>query len=160
MTAWGDAMTTLEGLLDTARSDVNAALGTGVSHFEETRRGEPSNITLFKGVAYWYEGFQESETGGNSLAKVNIQEKVTVRWYIPVISRDAAFSERQEDQLQACNLATLIRLFGSVHLGQPTFVIGMSIINSTAAWQNVNDAWTRVLTIPVLLDCAWVADIT
>lgn len=153
-------MTRLETLLDSARTDVNATLGSGVAQFDSTQRGEPSNLTLFKGVAYWYEGFQESSTGGNSLTKVNIQEKITIRWYIPVISRDAGFAERQEDQMQAANAATLTQLWSDPHLSAaPDVIGGLEITGSSTAWQAVNEQWSRVLSIPVLIDLSWVATI-
>ena len=152
--SWSGALTTLETHLTTAAATVNA-LDTGKDPFR-VRRGEPFSL-MSRQVAYWYEGDQESRTGGMTLGKNNIEEKVTVRWYWPVLNRDDTWVAALEVQLQAANRATQGPLLGDVTLGGNS--IALFLGETTAGWQNVGEAWVRVLTIPVFVDQAWTEDI-
>lgn len=152
--SWSGVLTALDANLTTAAGVVNA-LDAGKEPFT-VRRGEPASI-LSRQVAYWYEGDQESTTGGRTLGKNNVQERVTIRWYWPVLNRDSAFASYIEGQMQSANRATQAALLGDSLLGGNA--IGVDIQQTTAGWQQVNEAWVRVLSIPVHIDMAWTEDI-
>lgn len=150
---WAGALTALETALTTAAATVNA-LDTAKDPFR-VRRGEPFSL-LARQVAYWYEGDQESG-GGNTLTAENVDEKVTVRWYWPVLNRDDTWVAALEVQLQAANRATQSALLGADHLGGNC--IALRIDSTSAGWQNVGEAWVRVLTIPIRIEVVDVATI-
>jgi hypothetical protein len=148
---WAGALTALETALTTAAATVNA-LDTQKDPFR-VRRGEPFSL-MQRQVAYWYEGDQEA---GNTLTRENVEEKITVRWYWPVLNRDDTWVAALEVQLQAANRATHAQLLADTHLGEHS--IALRIDETTAGWQNVGEAWVRVLTIPVRVDMAEVSTI-
>lgn len=151
---WAGVLTALDTDLAAAAAVVNA-LDTSKDPFS-VLRGEPAGI-LARRVAYWYEGDQESSTGGRSFGKNNVEEKVTIRWYWPVLNRDAQFSSYVEGQMQAANRATASALLGDSQLGGNA--IGLAIDTTSAGWQQVGEAWVRVLSIPIRIDMAWTEDI-
>jgi len=152
--SWAGALTTLDTHLATAAAAIDALYPTKEKF--DVRRGEPSNV-LRRQVCYWYEGDQASRTGGMSFGKNNIEEKVTIRWYWPVLNRDDAFVSEIEVQLQLANRATQAALLGDALLGGNS--IALFLGDTTAGWQNVGEAWVRVLTLPLFVDQAWTEDI-
>jgi hypothetical protein len=152
--SWAGVLTTIDTHLATAAGVVDA-LDTRQEPFD-VRRGEPFGA-LKRQVAYWYNGDQESTSGGRTFGKNNVEEKLVIRWYWPVLNRDDNFSSYIETQLQAANRATQAALLGDGTLGGNS--IDLTIESVTAGWQSVGEAWIRVLTIPLLVDMAWTEDI-
>lgn len=142
--SWSGVLSTVHTHLTTAGASLSPTITL-------IRRGEPFS-SLERQIAYWYDGDQESTTGGNTLTRVNIQERLTIRCYWPVLNRDAQWMSDIEVQVQAANRAIQSALWGDAHLGENA--IGLDIGNTQAGWQPVGEAWIRVLTIPVLVDLA------
>ena len=143
--SWAGALTALEAALTTAAATVNA-LDTSKEPFVP-HAGEP-----FGGVSrqlrYWYEGDEEGVIG-NTLSSESVDEKITIRWYWPVLNRDDRWISDLEVQLQAANRATNAALNADNHLGEN--VTATRIDETTTGWQQVGEAWIRVLTIPIRL---------
>ena len=152
--SWSGVLTTIDTHLATAAGVVNA-LDTGKEPFD-AMRGYPKSL-IRRQVTFWYEGDQESTTGGKTFGKNNIQERIHIRWYFPILSREEAFVSGVEVQIQAANRATQAALLGDSLLGGNC--IGLEIQNTTTGFVNVNEAWVQVLDIPVLIDMAWTEDI-
>ena len=151
--SWSAALTALETALTTAATTVNA-LDTAKEPFV-CRPGEPFG-GLSRQLRYWYEGDQES-IGGNTLTKENVEEKVTIRWYWPILNRDDRWTSDLEVQLQAANRATQSALLGDAHLGENC--IALRIDDTSTGWQQVGEAWIRVLSIPIRIEMVDVATI-
>lgn len=146
------------GVLDTIGTHLTTAGATITPPITKVRRGEPFHVGI-KTLAYWYDGDQESETGGNTVGGVtNIQERVTIRGYWPVPTRDDPRADALEVELQAVNRAIQAALWGDAHLGENC--IGLDIGNTSAGWQQWGEAWARVLTIPLIVDMANVETIS
>lgn len=143
--------------LNAARDAVNAAYPER-DDFSRAIEGEPPSVSE-KMVALMYGGDQESSTGGNTLTQQNIQEKLAIRWQIPLVNRtNAKWMSEVERTLRLCNRETQARLLGDAHL-QQNDVIGLEITSSETAFLNVAEAWARILTIQLLVDMPWVAPI-
>jgi hypothetical protein len=149
---WAGAISALETALTTAAATVNA-LDTSKEPFD-VKGGPPFSATS-RQVRYWYEGDQESTSGGNTLTRENVEERITIRWYWPVISRDDAWQTAIEIQLQAANRATHSALLGDAHLGE--HAIALRIDETTTGWESVGEAWLRTLDIPIRIDMAEVS---
>lgn len=149
--SWSGVLSTIDTHLATAAATVNA-LDTTKDQFQ-VRRGEPAQI-LSRQVAYWYEGDEEAR---NTLSAANVEERITIRWYWPVLNRDAAWASYVESQMQAANRATQTALYGDAHLGENC--IALRIDRTSAGWQQVGEAWVRVLSIPVRIEMVDVATI-
>ena len=84
--SWAGVLSTIDAHLVTA----GATLTPPVTAI---RQGEPDAVTT-PVFAYWYIGDRESKTGGNTLARTNLEEGVLIRGYFPgslrVKSQDAA----------------------------------------------------------------------
>lgn len=158
MTSWAGALAAIQADLVLAAAVVNA-LDTTKDPFAPAPGEALSAID--RRLRYWYEGDQESTTGGKTLGKNNVQEKVTIRWYWPVVSRDDHWISDLEGQLQAANRATQKYLLLDEHLKNAGTenCIGLEVGPGTTGWQNVGEAWIRVLTVPLLVDMAWTEDI-
>ena len=153
--SWSGVLSTLDSHLATAAAAINA-LDATQEPFIVRPGGEPFSAVA-RQVSYWYEGDQESTTGGNTFGKANRMEKLTIRWYWPMLSRDPVFATRVEVQMEAANRATQAAIMGDDHLGENA--IATFIEETTAGWQQVSEAWIRVLTIPIRIDLAWTEDI-
>lgn len=152
---WAGALNALETALNAAAATVNA-LDTTEDPFA-CHAGELAS-PIKRDLRYWYAGDQESSSGGNTLSKANVEEKITIRWYWPVKNRDDVESNELEVQLQAANRATQAQLLADAHLGE--HAIALRIDDTSTAWQQVGQAWIRVLTIPIRIDLAEVSTIT
>jgi hypothetical protein len=146
---WAGALTALEAALTSAATTVNA-LDPHKEPFT-CAAGEPFS-PLKRQVRYWYMGDQEA---GNTLTRENVEEKLTIRWYWPVLNRDDSWVSDLEVQLQAANRATHAELLLNAHLDE--HVIALRIDETTTGWQQIGEAWIRVLNIPVRLDMAEVS---
>lgn len=148
---YAGAIAAVQTALTAAATTVNA-LNTNAEPFVAAP-GEPFSA-LKRQVRYWYEGDQES---GNTLTRENIEERITIRWYWPVMNRDDRWISDLETEMQVANRATQTQLLANTHLDEHT--IALRIDSTTTGWQQVGEAWIRVLTIPVRLDFAEVATI-
>jgi hypothetical protein len=148
---FADAVTVLQTHLVTAGASLSDPIGSA-----QVRAGEPSGL-LARTIAWWYDGDQESNTGGRTLSENNVQEKVTIRVYWPVPSRDDPLALKLELAVREANRAIQAQLWGDAHLGGNC--IGIAIDASTAGWQEQGSNWLRVLTIPLFIDMAWVEPI-
>jgi len=142
--SWAGALTALEVCLNGAAAYINA-LDTGKEPFE-CKRGEPFS-PLKRQVRYWYLGDQEAR---NTLTAENVDEKIMVRWYWPVLNRDDRWVSDLEVQVREANRATHAAIYADDHLGEN--VTATRIDETTTAWQQVNEAWIRVLSIPIRLE--------
>jgi len=149
--SWDGALTALETALNSAAATVNA-LGPHKDPFT-VHAGEPYSA-LPRQIRYWYEGDQEA---GNTLTRENVEEKITIRWYWPIVNRDDTWISELEVELQAANRATHAALLGNTHLDE--HVIALRIDETTTGWQQRGEGWIRVLNIPVRLDMAEVSTI-
>jgi hypothetical protein len=158
MASWAGALAAVQADLVLAAAVVNA-LFPDKDPFVPAP-GEPVS-GLARRLRYWYDGDQESTTGGKTLGKNNVQEKVTIRWYWPVLNRDDKWTSDLEVQLQAANRATQKYLLLDEHLKNAGTenCIGVDIGPGSAGWQQVGEAWIRVLSLPLLVDMAWTEDI-
>lgn len=158
MATWAGALAAIQADLTLAAAVVNA-LDANKEAFVPAPGEAISAIE--RRVRYWYDGDQESSTGGKTLGKNNVQEKVTIRWYWPVVNRDDRWISDLEGQLQAANRATQKYLLLDEHLKNTGTenAIGIEVGPGSAGWQNVGEAWIRVLTLPLLVDMAWTEDI-
>ena len=154
---WAGAIAQLDSLLDQVKDDQNAAFPNS-DPFTRVVRGEPFSV-MQRQIAYWYMGDQESHTGGPTLAKNNVDEILTIRWYWPVMNREPAWIGPVELEIREANRRTQAALLGDEHLGGQSDVLGVAIQSTSTAWQQVQDAWVRVLTIPIWIDMAWTEDI-
>jgi len=152
---WAGAVAALDTALTSAAATVNA-LDTSKEPFD-VHPGEPF-AKLSRQVRYWYDGDQESTSGGNTLTRENVEERITIRWYWPVINRDDAWLGAVETQMQAANRATHAALLGDAHLGE--HAIALRIDDTSTGWQAVGEAWLRTLDIPIRIDMAEVSTIT
>jgi hypothetical protein len=148
--SWTGVLTAVNGHLVT----VGAALDPPIT---AVRRGEPFSL-LQPTLAYWYDGDQESSTGGRTLAQNNVEEKLIIRGYWTVPNRDDPKAAQIEDRLQLANRAIQASLWADVHLNGNC--IGLAIASTSTGWQQWGEAWLRVLTIPVFVDMAWVEPIS
>ncbi len=155
---WAGALAAVKADLTLAAAVVNA-LDTAKDPFAPMPGEAPSVIE--RRLRYWYEGDQESTTGGKTFGKNNVQEKLMIRWSWPVVSRDDQWTENLEIQLQTANRATQKYLMLDEHLksGGIEHAIGLEWSGGVAGWQNVGEAWIRVLSLSILIDMAWTEDI-
>ena len=150
--SWAGAIAALDANLETACGVLNTAY-PNLEPFT-AKPGEPFSA-LHRQVRYWYEGDQEAR---NTLNAENVEEKVTIRWYWPVLNRDDSWISDLEVQIQAANRATHSALLGDAHLGENC--IALRIDDTSTGWQQVGtDAWLRVLTIPIRIEMVDVATI-
>jgi len=148
---WAGALTALEVALNAAAATVNALDATKEPFV--CRAGEPFG-GIERQLRYWYDGDQEA---GNTLTRENVEERVTIRWYWPVVNRDTRWISDLEVQLQAANRATHAALLGDDHLGE--HAIALRIDDTSTGWQQVGELFIRVLTIPIRIDMAEVSTI-
>jgi len=142
--SWAGALTALEAALTTAAATINA-LDTTKDPFT-VKAGEPFG-GLSRQLRYWYDGSQET---GNTLTRENIEERIVIRWYWPVLNRDDKWISDLEVQLQAASHNTHKELLLDTHLGENA--AALRIDDDALGWQQIGEAWIRVLTISVRID--------
>src|SRR3970040_1661266 len=123
----------------------------------DTARGGPGAVNT-PIIGYWDVGDRESETGGNSLTKTNIEEGVLVRIYRPGSVRATSLDDSLEVWVRSAVRACKAALWGDVYLDGNS--IGLSITDTVAAWENVANVLCRTATFTVWVDQAFVDDIT
>ena len=148
--SWAGVIAAIDADLVTAGATLSPAIS-------EIRQGEPDVVNT-PIIGYWYVGDRESETGGNSLTKTNIEEGVLVRIYRPGSVRATSLDDSLEVWVRGAVRACKAALWGDVYLGGNS--IGLSITDTVAAWENVANVLCRTATFTVWVDQAFVDDIT
>ena len=150
MATWAGALAAVQADLVLAAADVNA-LDTGKDPFAPLP-GE-SISAIERRLRYWYDGDDDSGLVKATLTRNSVAEKLTIRWYWPVVNRDDRWISDLEVQLQAANRATQKYLMLDEHLKNAGTenAVGLHIPGGTTGWQNVGEAWIRVLTIPLFI---------
>ena len=149
MASWAGALAAVQADLVLAAADVNA-LDPSKDQFVPAP-GE-SISAIERRLRYWYDGDgEENALVKMTLSRNSVAEKLTIRWYWPVVNRDDAWISDLEVQLQAANRATQKYLMLDEHLKNAGTEnsVGLYLPGGTTGWQNVGEAWIRVLTIPL-----------
>lgn len=150
--SWIGVLDRLEALLTAA----GASLDPPLTHVQ---RGRPLSQPPIE-IAYWYGGEAESATGGNTLTKTNVQDRIHIRCYWPLTADGIAHDV--EEQIFLANRAICGALWGDVDRTTGAALngnaIGVDIEDITAGWENFGDrdspVWSRTLDIPILVDLA------
>ena len=146
--AWSDLLSVLNAHLVTAGATLTPAI-------TYVRRGEPVSIPVDT-IAYWYDGDQESSTGGNTFTKVNVGERITITVYFRVGDHKDSYDANLDERIRAANRAIQARLWGDTHIGENC--IGLAIENTRTAWVQYDvgppERWAKTLTIPIAVDMA------
>lgn len=112
--------------------------------------GEPSTPPGNCG-AYWYEGDGPPvHFPARTLTDEMVGERVTLRWYWQVSSRDKVAMGNLEADLRAVKVDLKSRLSGDSTLGGNC--VDLDVGDADAAWLNLDGGLWRTLTIPLVLD--------
>jgi heat shock protein HslJ len=140
---WGALMTAVDAHLVAAGATLTPPI-------TKVRRGPAFSIPTDM-FAYWYDGRQPSRTGGNTFAKTNIEERLTVELYIRIGGETGDdYSAAVEDRMRAATSAVCNRLWGDWDLGGNA--IGISIEATSTDRLQVTGGAIYVVTIPVYID--------
>jgi hypothetical protein len=151
--SWSGVLTTLDAILVTAGKIATLADANKVTL---VRQGEPGGVNV-PTLAYWWTGDRESQTGGNSLNKTNVEEGLQIMAYWPVQDRSEGLMDRLENDIRTMKQAITAGLWGDATLGGNC--IGITIDSVTGGWQDINGRYARVLDMRVWIDLAFVDDI-
>jgi hypothetical protein len=148
--SWSGAIAALHADLALAAADVSPAIPL-------VRAGEPDSLNTDM-VAYWMVSGKESDTGGNTLTKVNWQIAVQVTGYIRGSVRAGSIDSTTEARVMALSEAMLVRLWADWGLGG--HAIGIAIPDMDYGWIVVGDQLARSVQFTVYIDLAEVATIS
>lgn len=149
-----------EAALDTLQAHLVAAGAAVTPRITDVRHGEPKDLRSAKAVlAYWYVGDRESQTGGNTLTKTNIEEGVRIQLYVPGSVRLRNQTDAAELYIRAVVREIKRRLWGDGDLGQAD-VIGLDIDGTETGWFEVSGVEARTAGFTVWIDQPFVDDIT
>lgn len=144
------------GALAALQADLVAAGATLSPAITIVRQGEPDSLNADV-IAYEYGGDRESGTGGNTLSKTNIEERVTVTVYLRGSVRATTIDGSLEVRLREANRAIKNALWGDWSLGGNS--IGISIEPSETAWALIGEQLARTVAFDIYIDLAEVDDI-
>lgn len=145
------------GVLTAIDAHLVAAGATLTPTVTAVRQGEPDAVTT-PVFAYWYAGDRESETGGNTFGRTNIEEAVVIRGYFPGSTRVRSQDATLEELVQAAKAAIRARIWADFELGGNA--IGVDIQPTTSGWAQVGDSFARTFEFTVWVDLAEVDPIT
>ena len=149
--SWSGVLSTLQTHLET----VGAALTPAITY---VRASEPAALPQDM-IVYWYEGDQESTTGGNTFGKVNTQERLTITVFWRVGDRKDDYAADLEVSAREANRAIQAALWGDTYLGGNA--IGLDIGSTSMGWvQYEPGRWARTLTLPLVVEMAETATIS
>ena len=148
--SWTGAMTALAANLTTGA----AAIADPITL---VRAGMPETITVDQ-IAYWASGSRDSQTGGNTLTKVNRERGVQVVAYLRGSMRASVADETLELRLIELEGQLLVALWADADLGGNA--IGITIDEITYDWAVVGDQVARTLQFIVWVDLAELATIS
>lgn len=139
---WAGALSVLDAHLVTA----GATLTPPVTAI---RQGEPDevNVPVF---AYWYTGDRESTTGGNTLARTNLQEGIVIRGYFPGSLRVKSQDATLEVMIREAKAAIRSALWGDGYLGGNC--ITLTLEDTVSGWSVVGGALCRTFEFVVWID--------
>jgi hypothetical protein len=142
--------------LDLIKAHLLAAGATLDPKLTDVRDHEPTDIRMTAPLAaYWYAGDRESETGGNTMTAVNIEEGIRIQVYWPdSVRMEAGAVERY---LRAAVRAIKARLWNDASLGGHT--IGLDLDGSETGWFEISGIVARSVGFTAWLDLAEVATI-
>lgn len=144
--SWDAALSAFEAHLRTA-GDSLSPQATDVRH------GEPKDFSSTKPViAYWYAGDRESQTGGNTLTRTNLEEGVRVQLYVPDTIRLRNKTDVTEQYLRAGVRAIKAALWGDASLGGNA--IGLDLDGSETGWFEVSAVLARTVGFTAWIDLA------
>lgn len=139
---WVGVISAINTNLETAAASASIPL---------VRQGEPDNLNT-DCIYYEYAGDRESRTGGNTLTKTNVEERVRVtvllRGSVRATAIDSSLEVRLRDAARACKAA----LWGDWSLGGNC--IGLSVDDTETGWVNIGDQLARFAAFDLLIDLA------
>lgn len=144
--AWQDT-------LDVIEAHLLAAGATLTPKVTNIRHGEPTALSSGKPVyAYWYAGDRESQTGGNTFTRTNLEEGIRIQLYAPGTIRLRNQTDTTEQFLRAGVRAIKARLWGDAALGGNT--IGLDLDGSETGWFEISGMLARTVGFTAWLDLA------
>jgi hypothetical protein len=135
--SWDAAITALEAHM--------AAAAPGYSQ----RGGEP-DAPATKTVAWYYEGTGDNEFIGETLTDHPFGERVAVRFYWPVATRDAIPSRTLELEIRSITRAFIARIEADRSLGEQV-TVATPDDDIEAGWLSIGAQWWRIVTVPLTL---------
>lgn len=151
--SWDGALASIEAHLVAAGAAVTPKI-------TDVRHGEPKDIRNPQGVlAYWYAGDRDSQTGGNTLTKTNIEEGVRIQLYVPGSIRLRGQTDTVEKYLRAVIREVKRRLWADGDLGQAD-IIGLDIEGTETGWFEISGVEARSAGFTVWIDLPFVDDIS
>jgi hypothetical protein len=134
--SWDAAITALEAHM--------AAAAPGYSQ----RAGEP-DAPPQKTAAWFYEGTGDNEFIGETLTDHPFGERVAVRFYWPVATRDAIPARTLELEIRNITRTFIARIEADRSLGEQVVVVTPSEVE--AGWLSIGQQWWRIVTVPLVL---------
>jgi hypothetical protein len=144
------------GVITAIDANLVAAGATLTPIIDAIRQGEPDAVDMPL-IAYWYGGDRESQTGGNTFGKTNLEELVYVRIYFPGSIRADSLDSSLEVRIRNAKAAVLHALWGDASLGGNA--IGLDVQDTTSGWAAVGNALCRVVELAIWVDLAELDDI-
>lgn len=135
-------------VLETHLVAAGAALSPAIT---DVGGGEPG-VPPGRAIRWWYEGDGEPKRMGapRTLNDEMVGERITVRAYWSVPTRDKAPSRALEVAIQLAVRQIRHRLLGDSTLGGN--VTDLDVSGADVEWLSLGDAWWRVATVKLVLD--------
>jgi hypothetical protein len=144
-------------VVSTLHAHLVAAGATLTPPITNVKSGAPSAF-LVDTIWYEYAGDRESQTGGNTLGKTNLEEGFLVSVVFPGAIRDTPNDGALEIRMRDAARAIKNRLWGDWSIGGES--IGVDITDTESDWAISGDSLIRAVQFTVWIDEAWVDDIT
>lgn len=147
--SYAGAVTTYQARLVAAGQAVTPKITTVV-------RGEPKALAQVPVIAYWWGGRRESDTGGNTFGKVNVQEGLVTTIYVPDSVRLKNRASQIEDYLRSVVDAIWEQLWNS---GPQAWslgghAIGIELSTVAVGWADVSKITARTADFTTWVDLA------
>lgn len=113
------------------------------------RAGEP-DAPPKKTVAWFYEGTGDNEFIGETLTDHPFGERVAVRFYWPVATRDAIPARTLELEIRNITRTFIARIEADRSLGEQV-VVATPGTDIEAGWLSIGAQWWRIVTVPLAL---------
>lgn len=144
--SWDGVLTTIEGHLATAGASLDPKA-------TDIRPGEPKDFSSVQPViAYWYAGDRESQTGGNTFTRTNIEEGLRIQLYVPDTIRLRNKADATERYLRAGVRAIKAALWADASLGGNA--IGLDLDSSETGWFEISGVLARTVGFNAWIDLA------
>lgn len=112
------------------------------------RAGEP-DAPAQRTAAWYYDGTSDFDLIAETLTDHPFAERVSVRFYWPVATRDAIPSRTLELDIRTVTRAFITRIEGDRSLGEQVVVATPSEVE--AGWLSIGAQWWRIVTVPLTL---------